>query len=155
MVLIRDRDHQIKRTGPLAVIALGLGFLLAFPPATRATFPGKNGLIAFVMQRDECLHPKADECISGEPQLFSVNADGSERRRLAIGFGPAFSHDGRWLAFDRCHCSDFLEASSTLFTWRFGTRTPPSRLLERGAETANLHPAWSPDSTRLALHSRA
>jgi TolB protein len=80
-----------------------------------------------------------------------VRADGSERRRLATGFGPAFSHDGRWLAFDRCHCSDFLEASSTVFTWRFGTRTPPSRLLERGGETGNLHAAWSPNGARLTF----
>jgi Tol biopolymer transport system component len=151
MLIIRDRSSQIGRLGPIAVVAVGLSFLAAFPPATHATFPGKNGVIAFVMQRDECLHPEADECISGEPQLFTVRADGSERTRLTMGFGPTFSHDGRWLALDRCHCSDFLEAGSTVYTWRFGARTPPSRLLERGGQTANLHPAWSPDGSRLAF----
>jgi TolB protein len=72
------------------VTALGL---LAFAPRAHATFPGANGKIAFVSNRD------------GNYEIYSVNPDGSGLTRLtndpSADLRPAWSPDGQRILFNR------------------------------------------------------
>jgi Tol biopolymer transport system component len=75
-------------------LALALGTmipLLVLADPVAASFPGRNGQVAFVLDA------------GGVPGLWVANADGTHQRRLtAIGVDqsrPAFSADGRSIAF--------------------------------------------------------
>jgi TolB protein len=66
---------------------------LMLVPAAHATFPGPNGKIAFVSDRD------------GNREIYTVNRDGTGLKRLtnnpADDFAPAWSPDGHYLVFSR------------------------------------------------------
>src|SRR6185436_20562504 len=72
--------------GALAVLAIGGG------SATGSAFPGGNGRIAYASDQ------------GGSWDVYSMNSDGSGKRRLTSGAGdstqPAFSADGQRIAFD-------------------------------------------------------
>jgi TolB protein len=77
--------------GPVAVFAA-----LAQAPDAHSAFPGHNGRIAFA----RCLHG----C-----QILSTKPGGSGARELAPNDSrePAFSADGRWIAFQRVRHHNF------------------------------------------------
>jgi Tol biopolymer transport system component len=70
-------------TATAAGLAVCLG-ALAVAPSAPATFPGKNGRIAF--SRTER---------GTYPVVYTMRRDGSHERRLAKGDSPAFSPSGR------------------------------------------------------------
>ena len=69
-----------------AALALGLAAMLAASPA-EAAFPGKNGKIAFVSNRDV-----------GGGEIYTMKPDGTGTTRITFPTGgssdPAFSPDG-------------------------------------------------------------
>lgn len=72
-----------------ALAALALAVAL---PGAAASFPGRNGLLAFASERD------------GVQGIFTMHTDGTGLRRLTgsaapDGRQPVFSPDGRWVAF--------------------------------------------------------
>jgi Tol biopolymer transport system component len=75
-----------------AALAAGLLVLVASEEAAEAAFPGQNGKIAFVSDRD-----------SGEPAIYTMNPDGTNLSNISIGQefpqGPAWSPDGTKIAF--------------------------------------------------------
>jgi Tol biopolymer transport system component len=78
-----------KKMNPLFTTAVVISTLLFSTRPAQATFPGKNGLIAFVIG----------------PDIFTMNPDGSNVRQLTF-FGPngfacchSWSADGRQLVF--------------------------------------------------------
>ena len=120
---------SMVRAGAAAAIVA----LMAAVPAAHATFPGRNGRIAF------------DD---GTGRLYSLDASGRKARYIGRGVQPAFSADGRSLAF-----SSFAEfsdgtGSSQIYRARGGgsgrTRLTP------GPNPAE-NPSWSPDGTQLAF----
>jgi dipeptidyl aminopeptidase/acylaminoacyl peptidase len=96
---INGPDNGDMTAKPLTATALCVGITLALAPSAPATFPGKNGKIAF-------LHTER----GGLPEVYTMRSDGSHERHLANGSYvsfPAFSPNGRKVLFSRGG-SDFL-----------------------------------------------
>jgi Tol biopolymer transport system component len=137
------------RSALLAGVALTV--VLAAPATTIATFPGRNGPIAFVSQKDECFFPEYDKCYALAPHVLELRLGHRGTRHLAVGFEPRYSRDGHRLAVDRCYCDDSVQASDTIFTKRLDAATPAQPLLPQGPRFRNIDPAWSPNGHRLVF----
>ena len=73
----------------MLLVAVALIATAAVAPVAEAAFPGANGRIAFVSDRD------------GRNEVYVMNADGSGQTRLTTtgGDGPSFSADGALIAY--------------------------------------------------------
>ena len=129
-------------------LLLALAALALAPPSTHATFPGRNGSLAFNAPEYFC--PPASDC-SGTLEIGSrigiVGVTGKGRRRLPCSGSsadvntcgdadPAWSPDGRRLLFN---CDAIC----------LTTARGPSRRLP--LPSGSRDPAWSPDGERLAF----
>ncbi len=76
--------------------------------------------------------------------IMIVNADGSNRRNLTAGIGPAWSPDGSKILF--------LGGPSGIATIRpNGTDLQPISLVLPGYPLVAVAPDWSPDGTKIAV----
>ena len=119
-----------------ALTAVGL-FLAGLPSTAQSAYPGSNGKIAFVSDRDDPFGG-----------IYTMNADGSAVTRVDIGRtieSPAWSPDGTKLAFGskRDGFDDIfvLEIASGSLT-----------RLTTGPDT-DFEPTWSPDASKIAFVS--
>lgn len=122
------RSLGMSATALLGIAALALAATLALPTAqAEASFPGRNGLIAYA-----------------DGGIRVMNPDGTGMRRLTYNAAdrqPAWSPDGRKIAFSRNGDIWVMNAAGSekeRVTTHAGTETDP---------------AWSPDGTRLAFSS--
>ena len=92
--------------------------------------------------------------LAGEPELWSVGADGGYPMRLTAGMGgvrflgsriPRISPDGRWIAY-------MSEQTGSAEVWVWPTDGGANRRLTHLGANINAI-SWSPDSQRLALSS--
>jgi TolB protein len=101
----------------------------------QATFPGMNGLIIFQSTQD------------GKPDLYTMNADGSDRVRLTNSEGleqsPSWSPDGSKIAFSGGANADIYVMNAD--------GTEQTRLTS-DLEYESL-PSWSPDGTQITYTS--
>jgi Tol biopolymer transport system component len=81
---------------------------------------------------------------SGEPEIWLMNADATDQRRLTAGFSPAWSPDGSLIAF--AGPSDGSGMLALIRSDGTGLRTLPGT---EGGE----YPSWSPDGSRIAFNS--
>ena len=107
------------------------------PEPAEGAFPGVNGKIAFVTDRD------------GNFEIYVMNADGSGQTRLtndpASDLGPAWSPDGTQIAF----ASD-RDGNSEIYVMNAdgsGQKRLP------GDSAFDGVPAWSPDGTKITFTS--
>jgi TolB protein len=105
-----------------------------------ATFPGENGKIAFTSTRD------------GNPEIYVMNADGSEQTRLtdnpATDFQPSWSPDGTKIAFS----SDRSGASNGWFeVYVMNADGSEQTRLTFSNPFFEGDPSWSPDGTKIAF----
>jgi WD40 repeat protein len=118
------RRARVFATGLLGLLAVLLAAAL-MPASAHATFPGKNGKIAFS---------------DSGPVVYTVNPDGSNPTPIHSGYDPAWSPDGKTIAFVsgslRLVDADGSNAR-VIFT--------PS------AGYALEAPTWSPDGKKLAF----
>jgi Tol biopolymer transport system component len=124
-----------------SLLVLGGVLLFTLAAAAGAAFPGENGRIVFVSDRD------------GNREIYSMRADGSDPLRLTVNevtdVRPAWSPDGRLIAFAR-------ERNGIPQLWvmkaggsdqRQAASPPPG--------FGDSEPAWSPDGKFLTFTRRA
>ena len=124
------RGNRIVRKGVFAVVVMAL---LLLPASATATFPGRNGKIAFDRGGD----------------IWTMNPDGSDQVNLtntpsATEYQPAWSADGTKIAFvgpgahvsSQIHIVNADGSGGTIA----GNDVTPDRA-----------PGWSPDSTQIAF----
>jgi dipeptidyl aminopeptidase/acylaminoacyl peptidase len=116
----------------VAAVVAPLAFAAA--PAT-AAFPGQNGRIAFVSERD------------GNREIYVMNADGSGQTRLtnttADEWGPAFSPDGSRIAFESRR-----DGNGEIYVME-ADGSGQTRLTYNAA--LDGEPAFSPDDRKIAF----
>jgi WD40 repeat protein len=99
---------------------------LAAAPAAHATFPGGNGKIAF----------------GGQSGLYTINPDGSDPTPIASGYDPAWSPDGKTIAFVSSPGIRLVDADGS-----------NPRTLYSAPGYGFKSPTWSPDGQQLAFTS--
>ena len=123
----------MRRSLPCLALLAGLAGAIASTTPTRAAFPGSNGRIAFVSNRD------------GAVQIYSANPDGSDPLRLTNNASadtqPAYSADGSQIAFVRNNDIWVMSAN--------GAGAKPIT----GTEGPDSEPAWSPDGSQIVYVS--
>jgi len=124
-------------------VACSVALLVALSEKAEATFPGKNGKIAFVSTR----HGK-----TGGEDIYTMNPSGTAVHRLTnfsgSDFEPAWSPGGSKIAFMSYRHSGGSGSTYRLYTMNArGTGVEPL--------SSNPHddhdPAWSPDGNRIAF----
>ncbi|MEA2311219.1 MAG: hypothetical protein QOE28_1187 [Solirubrobacteraceae bacterium] len=117
----------------LAAAMVAAAGALVFPAIGRPAFPGANGRIAFVSDRD------------GNAEIYSANPDGSDPQRLTANTvadtDPAVSADGSKIAFVRGFDIWVMNADGS------------DQHAVTGTEGPDATPAWSPDGTKLVFES--
>lgn len=119
----------------LRLVALSATALssLMLPGAAGGAFPGTNGRIVFVTDRD------------GVPDIYTSNPDGSDpvnltQTRIAEA-DPAYSPDGTKIAFARSSDIWVMNADGT------------GQVAITGTEGPDSEPAWSPDGSQIVYVS--
>jgi len=116
-------------------LLLSIGFTMLPMQLSDAAFPGSNGKIAFVSDRE------------GQDEIYVMNPDGSGQTRLTDNIArdgdPAWSPDGSRIAFTR------NKAGAPEIYVMNADGSNQTRLASRLAE----HPTWSPDGSKIAFDS--
>ena len=91
----------IRRTLSLClVLAAAITSMVVPARPAKAAFPGRNGLIAWT-------HPTS---LTTDAEIFVMSPNGKNKRQLSDNgqndFFPAWSPDGRWLAFESSSATD-------------------------------------------------
>lgn len=115
-----------------SISALTFLVALSAAPAADATFPGANGRIAYGYS---VLGDCSEAGCADTSRIRTIAPTGGKWRELHSGRNPAFSADGRRIAFDYFGTVFVATAS--------GRRARPV--------TKGIHPAWSPDGRTLAI----
>jgi TolB protein len=119
-----------------AVIAASLVVLAAAPAG--AAFPGRNGLIAWT-------HPTG---LTTDAEIFVMTPNGQIKRQLSHNeqndFFPAWSPDGRWVAFESASATD-------VDVWVMNLSGSVSENISQMPGVADRGPAWSPDGTQIVF----
>jgi Fibronectin type III domain/WD40-like Beta Propeller Repeat/PASTA domain len=109
-----------------------------FAPLAGASFPGSNGKLAFVSDRD------------GTLEVYSMNPDGSAQTRLTDIRGvydeaefPRWSPDGQEILF----------SSGERIIYRINADGSALTALTSDASVVHEDPSWSPDGTKIAFAS--
>jgi len=124
---------------PIRVAGL-FGVLLVLATATaHATFPGRNGLIAFQAQTDAGI------------QIFTVRPDGRDLRQITQvdgdGLLPDWSPDGRQIVFE-------IDRPTPPFCSIAIMKADGSNIVELTAPNANVcdnDPSFTPDGSRIVF----
>ena len=141
----------MRRRAPVLLFVLALWLVLPAAPA-QATFPDKNGRIAFRRFLNEDRSWGA---------VFTINPNGSDERQVTFpeeGFvdrNPDVSPDGRRIAFER-QGPDYdevfvVDADGSNLTWL--TRHGPDLFCREFSGNCSGSPAWTPDGRHIVFKS--
>jgi Tol biopolymer transport system component len=142
----------------LVLVALSLDASTTVRPAD-ASYPGRNGLIAFERESQPCKIERSDEGNGVECPLaiWTANLDGSGERRLTTGtdaYQPSWSPDGRRIAYLK---SSGYRAVTDVWVinadgsgkHRLGRIEEP--LSYNKGEEGEIVPRWSPDGKTILI----
>jgi Tol biopolymer transport system component len=119
-----------------AVLVACLVALLALSERAQASFPGKNGRIAYL-----------DRSESGDYEIYSMKPDGTDRKRVtddsANDYAPDISPDAKKIAF-----VSLRSGANKIYAMKAGG-TAVRNL--SGSEDGEAGPAWSPSGTKIAF----
>ena len=77
---------------------------------------------------------------SGNTQIWTMNADGSNQKYLAAGISPTWSPNGAWIAF-----------SNNQSLWEIAPNGTGLHQLTHLTGVSAFEPSWSPDGTTIAF----
>jgi TolB protein len=129
-------EVMTKSMPTVASVALGIAFALQLAAPAHASFPGRNGSIAFASYRH------------GTFDIYVVTAAGKTKRLTKTGqineTSPAWSANGKRIAYER---RDFSNQNhpGPYEIWVMNADGSHRHRLARGTE-----PAWSPNGKRIA-----
>jgi Periplasmic component of the Tol biopolymer transport system len=99
----RRNDRLSVCVAALSALALPVAALVFLAPSlAHGAFPGKPGLIAYDTSSQSGGGESESDCVSESDAINTMRPDGSHRIRLGLGIDPAFSPDGRLIAYGIC-----------------------------------------------------
>ncbi len=142
---MRNMPLSARRAIALSIAATCLGAVGA--PAASATYPGKQGRIAYSGLPGGCASD-TDPCVFR--RLTTIRPNGSKRRRLNVqGDDPSWSPDGRKLVLVD-YVVDGEPGDDSILTMN-ADASAPRRLTSPADGRIDAEPAWSPKGTTIVF----
>jgi Tol biopolymer transport system component len=116
-----------------AVLLACAAALLALSEKAEATFPGKNGKIAY----------------ESNGVIYTINPNGSGKAKVTRGYQPAYSPDGKRIAY---------ESNGVIYTTKVGGGGKRKVTNNNTNYTSDYNPSYSPSGEKIAYeeeHSSA
>jgi len=135
-------DGGARKAGRLFVVSVlivalvfSIGLASLFTQPVSAAFPGANGKIAFVSDRD------------GDAEIFVMNSDGSGQTQLTFNTAaddmPAWSPDGSKIVFLSTRDPD---GDAEIFVMNSDGSSQTQLTFNTATD---VEPAWSPDGSKI------
>ncbi len=139
-----------------ALITIGVGSALLFGSSDDPTAVGSNGWIAYGFAEEG---PAPDYVTLGDHDIWFVSQEGEPRRVIGSGTDgvdelcPAFSPDGRHLAYGRVVAQDtgYRDATLVIAEVSDDGRVIDQFTIDVGDGLPPPCPLWSPDGDRIAF----
>jgi Tol biopolymer transport system component len=145
--ITRASYHRVMRTlfAGVALATMLLASVAAAAPGAKLggdAFPGRNGELVFAVTNRSRYYP----------DLYLVHSDGTGLRRITSrgAYTPAWSPDGKWIAFASNRSRPRHENASEIYVMR-ANGTALRRVTRN--RFADFQPAWAPDGKRLVFQS--
>ncbi len=134
-IILKNNSRKAVPLILIVTLIFSFSIILFSTQIVNAAFPGENGLIAFMSQRDE-----------GAGEIYVMNPDGTGVTRLTFNtqadIAPAWSPDGSKIVFARYDGNDWE-------IWSMNADGSNQQQLTNNDDTDGKWPAWSADGSKI------